>query len=70
MKLRDYLHFERIQSKKFANQLEYSPVHIRNVINEKLIPSLRLAKLIEKATNGKVSIADLIPGYEEDKIAQ
>lgn len=61
MKLKEYLFFEKKTIKQFAKDTDYSATHMWEIVNEKRIPSKRMAKIIEKATNGEVTIADLIP---------
>jgi DNA-binding transcriptional regulator YdaS (Cro superfamily) len=61
MKLRDYLHFERIKITEFAKRIGYHKAYITDICNDRHIPSKRLATSIEFATAGKVTLADLIP---------
>lgn len=55
MNLRDYLHFERIKIKKFADSLELSASHIRNYLHGRNRLSGKVARAIEKVTEGKVT---------------
>lgn len=61
MKLKDYLIKNKISITEFSRQLEHSRPHLSKVINGRLIPSLYLAKIIERETKGEVKIIDLIP---------
>lgn len=60
MKLKLYLAENRITIKEFCEQIGYSRNQISGIVNEKLRPSKRLAKVIEDATNGKVKSKDLL----------
>jgi len=55
MTLRDYLFHNRMSVKQFSETLDYSRTHLSGIIHGKLKPSKRLAKAIEKATNGEVT---------------
>lgn len=60
MNLRDYLHFNRITVTEFAKTVDYSRGHLASIVNGKLKPSKKLARQIEKATNGQVTIEELL----------
>lgn len=67
MLLRDYLHNERFTEKKmtlkkFAESLELSPAHISGYIHGRLRLSKKVARAIEKVTNGKVTAAEIMFG--------
>ena len=62
MDLRTYLFHKRISVTKFSKTLGCSRVHLSGVINGQRIPSLMLAKSIELATNGEVTVKELIKG--------
>lgn len=55
MNLRDYLHFERIKIKKFADSLDLTSSHIRNYLSGRNRLSIKVARAIEKITEGKVT---------------
>lgn len=55
MKLRDYLHLNRIKISQFARSLGYAPGYINVICNEKKLPSARLADAIKIATGGNVT---------------
>ncbi len=54
MDLREYLFRERMTVADFARKLDYSRVHISGIVNGTLNASAKLARAIEKATEGKV----------------
>ncbi len=58
MKLRDYLHFNRITATDFAKQLGVHPNYLRLVANGRE-PSKDLAIKIEIFTDGEVTVKDL-----------
>lgn len=60
MNLRDYLHFERIKIKHFSDALELSSSHIRNYIHGRNRLSRKVARAIERITNGKVTAKQIM----------
>jgi len=62
MKLREYLFVHRMTVKEFSSLVDYSRTHLSAIVNEKLKPSPKLARRIEKETNGKVKAEDLLKG--------
>jgi len=60
MKLSKYFEETGIPIVRFARRIKVSPATIHNAINGKNI-SLQVALKIEKGTEGKVTIHDLIP---------
>jgi DNA-binding transcriptional regulator YdaS (Cro superfamily) len=70
--LREYLYRRRIQVKDFAASIDYSPTQVSTVIHRRRKPGKKLARLIEKATNGIITASDLLndvygqPRMEED----
>jgi plasmid maintenance system antidote protein VapI len=62
MKLREYLFVHRMTVKEFSELVDYSRTHLSAIINEKLKPSPKLARRIEKETNGEVKAEDLLKG--------
>lgn len=60
MKLKDYLYHNGISIQDFADKLEYSRTHLSQVVNGQSNPSKRLAKAIEKETEGKVTAQELL----------
>jgi DNA-binding transcriptional regulator YdaS (Cro superfamily) len=61
MKLRDYLHFYELTKTAFARSIDISPVYIQQICKGKKLPSKKLCRVIERETNGEVTLADLIP---------
>lgn len=64
MNLREYLFINRLSVTEFSEKLEYSRTHLSAIIHGKLKPSKRLAKAIEKATNGDVTIQEVLSEYK------
>jgi hypothetical protein len=62
MDLRTYLFNHRIKVTEFGKRINFSSIHLHKIINEERKPSLKLAKIIEEATNGEVTINDLLKG--------
>ncbi len=60
MNLRDYLHFERIKLKTFAESIDMSITHISGYINGRLRVSKKVARNIEKITQGKVTAKEIM----------
>lgn len=60
MKLRDYLHFNRIKKQDMASQIGVSREYFSNIVNEKNIPSVKLAQKIQQVTGGQVSAMELL----------
>jgi hypothetical protein len=69
MNLREYLFIKRMTIQEFSEIVDYSRVHISGIINGKLKPSRKLAKRIEKETNGEVTAKELVQNIsqKEDK---
>lgn len=60
MKLKLYLVKNRLTIKEFCEIINYSRNQISGVINGKLKPGRKLAKIIEQATNGEVTMEELL----------
>lgn len=58
--LKTWLKNHKISQRKFARALNYSPLHIHNVVNGKTPASPKLAALIERETDGAVSKMNLL----------
>lgn len=67
MKLRDYLHFNRITASVFAKRIDVHANYFRLICNEKTEPSLEIAKRIELVSKGEVTVKDVKPSYDEGK---
>lgn len=61
MNLNDYLKSHKIRREEFATQIETSPAYLSQIIYRHRFPSLKLVSRIIKATQGKVTLADLRP---------
>lgn len=59
MDLKRYLFEHGISQTDFARSIGYSYSYIRNLVHKRVIPSLRVVKTIEQATNGEVKQQDL-----------
>ena len=62
MNLREYLFINRLSVKEFSEKVDYSRTHISGIMHGKLKPSPKLARRIEKETNGEVTIEELMKG--------
>lgn len=60
MDLREYLFRKRLTVKQLADKLEYSRTHLSQIVNGHIKPSPRLAKSIEKETDGEVTAEELL----------
>ncbi|NGX62194.1 MAG: hypothetical protein K940chlam9_01688 [Chlamydiae bacterium] len=60
MDLREYLFRNKLNVSDFSKQINYSRQHVSGVIHGKIKAGRKLAEIIEKATNGKVKIKDLM----------
>jgi hypothetical protein len=60
MDLRTYLFHKRISIADFSRQLKCSTGHLSRIVNGKLKPSQRLAEDIARATNGEVTVQELL----------
>ncbi len=60
MDLRTYLFHKRLSVTKFSKILGCSRIHLSEIINGRRVPSLMLAKSIERETSGAVKAEDLL----------
>ena len=60
MELREWLHQNRMKISTFSRQIGYAREYITNVSNRKSIPGRHLARTISNATNGEVTIQELM----------
>jgi len=58
MQLKEYLKKSSMSQEKFGSLVGVSGVQINHLVNKTRLPSLKLLKRIEKATNGEVSTKD------------
>ncbi len=62
MDLRTYLFRHRIKIAEFGRRINFSAIHLHKIISGERKPSKKLAKIIEQATNGEVTIQELMKG--------
>lgn len=62
MDLRTYLFNHRMKVAEFGRRINFSAIHLHKIIHGERKPSLKLAKIIEKETNGEVTIEELMKG--------
>lgn len=70
MNLREYLFLKRMSVTEFSELVDHSRNYISQIVNGKYKPSKRLARAIEKMTNGEVTAQELmqdIPKKEKPK---
>ena len=60
MDLREYLFHKKLQVKEFGTLVDCSRSYMSRVVHKKIIPSKRLAKSIERATDGEVTVDELL----------
>ncbi len=60
MDLREYLFRKRITIAEFSRNINYTPEYVGSIIHKKMKPGKKLAKAIEKATNGEVTVEELM----------
>lgn len=60
MNLRTYLFHQRLSVTEFSKILGCSRIHLSEIVNGRRVPSLMLAKSIERETNGEVKVEDLM----------
>lgn len=53
--------------KQFAPRVELHPGYIGLIANKRIRPSLKVARRIEKETNGEVTVAEIMEGFPEKK---
>lgn len=68
MQLRDYLHFNKMLKKDFAKKIGYNAHFVGAVAEYVRKPSKRFAKVIEIATDGQVTVDEIMSAhYKNDK---
>jgi len=65
--LREFLFYEEKSITEFAKELEVSRNYLSQIALGHLKPSKRLARDIEKFTNGKVKAEELLKGHENEE---
>lgn len=66
MNLREYLFLHRIGVEAFAKQINCSRSYFSRLLNGHVKPGHRLAKDIEEATNGEVTVEELMKGSDKN----
>jgi DNA-binding transcriptional regulator YdaS (Cro superfamily) len=60
MDLREYLFRKRMTVTDFSKLIDYSRTHISEIIHGTRRPGKKVARIIEKATNGEVTAEELL----------
>lgn len=60
MKLKEYLEYKGLSGPKVARKLGVTRSYFNQITNERIIPSLHLAKKIEAFCEGKVKASDIL----------
>ncbi len=68
MDLREYFFRKEISATDFAKEIGFTRSYISNIANKKIKPGRKLALVIEKATNGNVTVKELLSGKYESLI--
>jgi plasmid maintenance system antidote protein VapI len=66
MHLREYLFQNRLKISEFAKTINYDRRYINDVVNGTKIPGRKLAEVIQKATNGDVTVEELLKNNQDD----
>ena len=70
MNLREYLFLKRMNITEFSILVDCSRNYISQIVNGRYIPSKKLARAIERVTNGEVKAIDVVAIHEEyDQLA-
>lgn len=67
MKFRQYLWARNLTIKEFALTMRYDPGYLGQVMNGKKMPGRKLSEDIEAATNGEITIDDIIQTMNKRK---
>lgn len=59
MDLRTYLFNRRMKISEFARKIDFSAVHLYRIVHGPIIPSKKLARIIERETGGQVTVEEL-----------
>ena len=68
MNLREYLFLKRMSVTEFSKMVDHSRNYISQIINGKHVPSKKLARAIERATDGEVKADELMKGESDENI--
>lgn len=69
MDLREYLFRERLKINQFAKKIKYTPTYVNAIINERVTPGRKVAEAIVEATNGKVTMEELMQNKETNELS-
>jgi len=61
MDLRRYLFEHRIKVKDFSELIGCTRIHLSGILNQKRKASIRMAKSIERFTDGEVTVNEVLP---------
>lgn len=67
MDLREYLFKKRIKVSEFSRTINYDRSYINDIVNGKKFAGKKLAKAISDATDGEVTVEELMRGTEQDE---
>jgi predicted transcriptional regulator len=65
MDLKEYLESRNISQQDFAKMLDISQTAVSNYVIYKRLPSTEIARAIEVATKGKVTVDDMIENFRK-----
>lgn len=68
MMLREYLFKNNLKISEFALIIDYSRNHLNQVVIQNKKPGKKMAKAIEKATEGKVTVKELMSVKKEKNL--
>jgi len=63
MTLREYLFYKNLKKSEFAPQINIASTYLCSILTGKQKMSLKVAKAVEKATNGELQVDDLLADY-------
>lgn len=66
MDLREYLFRKRMSVTEFAKKINYTRTYVNNILTGTKKAGKKLAKLIEKETNGEVKAEELLKNKENE----
>lgn len=64
MHLRVWLAINKLTAKEFANRIDYHPHYVQGVKAGNIKAGAKLARLIERSTQGQVSVKDIQDAYQ------
>lgn len=66
MQLKEYLLKNDLSARKFAKKIKYTPQSVYSYLHGRTNISLKFAKMVEKATNGEVTVSEIV-NYDAKK---